>query len=286
MAKKQGLGKGLDALLGGIENIQKIQKIHNDNELQFLNIEHIQPGKYQPRVNFDKKSLQDLANSLKKQGMVQPIVVRSIGKKFEIIAGERRWRAAAIAKLDKIPVIIKKVDDETAAAVSLVENIQREDLNIIEEASSFERFNTEFKMTHQQIANLVSRSRASITNTMRLLELNQDVKRHLIEKKLDMGHARALLGLSNTQQKILANKIIKNNLNVRQAESLANSQKTQKNKQQKNKVYKDSDIEKLEQNLSEKISAKINILHNKSGKGKIVIHYYDLDELDGIIKKF
>jgi ParB family transcriptional regulator, chromosome partitioning protein len=284
MTKKPKLGKGLDALLGGIEKIEKEQKQPNENELLHLGIEQIVPGKYQPRSNFNKEALQKLAMSLQKSGMIQPVVVRPCGQKYEIIAGERRWRAAAIAKIDSIPVIVKTINDKMAAAISLIENIQREDLNVIEEATSFARFVKDFKMTHEQIAKLLTRTRSSVTNSLRLLELTPLVKDYLITKKLDMGHARALLVLDNVTQMKLANKIVKNKLNVRQTESLVNSYKYTDTKN-KEEIQKDNDIKRLEQSITEKLSAPVSILHNKSGKGRLVINYHSIDELDGIIKR-
>jgi ParB family chromosome partitioning protein len=251
-----------------------------------LPIELLQRGKYQPRKDMNAEKLQDLANSIAMQGIVQPIVVRHISpEQYEIVAGERRWRAAQLAGLQDVPVIVKEMDDRTAMAIALIENIQREDLNVLEEAEALQRLLTEFEMTHQQVADAVGKSRATVTNFLRLLELAPDVKKMLINKQLEMGHARALLPLSTEQQIEAARKITNQGLSVRLTEKLVKDiQNPQPKIEQKNAIV-DADVLALQNDLSEKFGAKVQVESNEKGKGKLIIHYSTLDELDGILNK-
>ncbi len=284
VAKKRGLGKGLDALLGTHEDFSKSK---DADALQTLAVDLIKRGQYQPRQDFDSEALNELADSIRAQGMIQPIVVRPIaGKKsYEIVAGERRWRAAQIAELYEIPVIIKDVTDQTAMCLALIENIQRQDLNPLEEARALERLINEFEMTHDATADAVGRSRSAVTNILRLLELDDSVKKMLETRQLDMGHARALLALNKSKQFEVAKKVVKQGLSVRATESLV-QQLSSKNK--KNKVKqkaKDPNISNLENDLSERLGANVIINHQNSGKGKLQINYNSLDELEGILKR-
>jgi ParB family chromosome partitioning protein len=280
VSKKRGLGRGLDALLGSKSQDTKLDK----NSLTELDIELIQPGKYQPRTQMDMMKLRELADSLKAQGMVQPIIVRGIGtNKYEIIAGERRWRAAQIAEFTKVPVVIKEASDRQTIAMALIENIQREDLNPLEEAQALERLIKEFELTHQEAAESVGRSRVAVSNLLRLLELHKDVKNLLDGGQLEMGHARALLGLEKKDQFKAAQQVIKQALSVRATEAMVKTfgkeKVTPENKQP------DRDIVRLEQELTEKICSKVNIQHTSKGKGKLVIHYHSVDELEGILER-
>jgi ParB family chromosome partitioning protein len=281
--KKRGLGRGLDALLGDVPTAAKTE---NHATQQTLPIELLQRGKYQPRKDMNAEKLQDLANSIAMQGIVQPIVVRHISpEQYEIVAGERRWRAAQLAGLQDVPVIVKEMDDRTAMAIALIENIQREDLNVLEEAEALQRLLTEFEMTHQQVADAVGKSRATVTNFLRLLELAPDVKKMLINKQLEMGHARALLPLSTEQQIEAARKITNQGLSVRLTEKLVKDiQNPQPKIEQKNAIV-DADVLALQNDLSEKFGAKVQVESNEKGKGKLIIHYSTLDELDGILNK-
>lgn len=283
-AKKRGLGKGLDALLGSSreENLKPTA----DDSLQTLAVDLIQRGQYQPRRNFDEEALNELADSIRAQGLIQPIVVRLLSDKktYEIIAGERRWRAAQIAGLHEIPVIIKEVSDQTAMCLALIENIQRQDLNPLEEAKALERLINEFDMTHDETAEAVGRSRSAVSNLLRLLELDESVKKLVEASKLDMGHARAILGLAKTKQFEVANKVVKQGLSVRATESLV-QQLTNKNKKSKpSKKTKDPNISSLENDISARLGAKVSINHHVNGKGKVEISYSSLDELEGILK--
>lgn len=285
--KKRGLGRGLDALLGTKQNSKDAQSSvvgEDQNLLTELEIELIQPGKYQPRTKMDMMKLRELADSIKAQGMVQPVIVRSIGKnKYEIIAGERRWRAAQIAELSKVPVVVRDVDDRQTIAMALIENIQREDLNPLEEAIALQRLIDEFELTHQQAAEAVGRSRVAVSNLLRLLDLNKDVKKMLDDGKLEMGHARALLALEKNIQPQAAKEIVDKALSVRATEKFIKTFGQDKAKTITQK--KDSDISRLEQELSEKLCSQVTIQHNSKGRGKLVINYHSVDELDGILSR-
>ena len=285
-AKKRGLGKGLDALLGEVSGANLTSSPENSS-LTMLSIDLIERGSFQPRRDFDQDALQSLASSIKSQGLVQPILVRSQANKdsYEIVAGERRWRAAQIAGLHDIPVIIKDVSDNEAMCLALIENIQREDLNPLEEAGALERLISEFEMTHDAVADAVGRSRPAVSNLLRLLELDDGVKKMLETGKLDMGHARALLSLGPDKQLESATKIVKQGLSVRATENLV-KQLLDGNQQSRPKNdVKDSNITKLENDLSERLAAKVLITHQSSGRGKLQISYNSLAELEGILKR-
>ena len=275
-SNKRGLGRGLDALLGDVSvNEEK-------HHLQTLPIEYMQRGKYQPRKDINPEKLQELADSIKAQGIIQPIVVRHIGhEKYEIVAGERRWRAAQLAGLAQITVVIKEIDDRAAMAIALIENIQREDLNPLEEAEALRRLLDEFDMTHQHIAEAIGKSRTTVTNLLRLMDLHPDVKKLLLNNQLEMGHARALLSLDGLKQVAIANKVVKEGLTVRATERLVKESHAEP-KIQKIKVI-DNDTLRLQDDLTAKLGAKVIIDHKENGTGKLVIAYSSLDELDGII---
>ncbi|MWV10852.1 ParB/RepB/Spo0J family partition protein [Pseudomonas sp. R-28-1W-6] len=283
--KKRGLGRGLDALLGGTSAAAlEEQAVQADSrELQHLPLDLIQRGKYQPRRDMDPGALEELANSIKVQGVMQPIVVRPIGGgRFEIIAGERRWRASQQAGLEKIPAMVREVPDEAAIAMALIENIQREDLNPIEEAVALQRLQQEFELTQQQVADAVGKSRATITNLLRLIALPEEIKTLLSHGDLEMGHARALLGLPLEQQVEGARHVVARGLTVRQTEALVRQWLNTKEKPAA-VVKSDPDINRLEQRLAEKLGAPVQIKHGQKGKGQLVIRYSSLDELQGVL---
>ena len=282
--KKRGLGRGLDALLGGDSRKTITEPVSNG--LAEIPVEWIQPGKYQPRRIIDDEALQELAASIRAQGVMQPIVLRSVGEnRYEIIAGERRWRATQLAGLDKIPCVIKEVNDEAAVAMSLIENIQREDLNPMEEALALQRLIEEFDLTHQQVAEAVGKSRAAVSNFLRLINLAPEVTQMLVHGDIEMGHARALLSLTNDQQGKLAREIASSGLNVRQAEALVRKLTSgEKPLSQAKKV--DSDTKQLENRLSSNLGQPVEIKHTIKGRGKLVIKYNSLDELDGVLSRF
>jgi ParB family chromosome partitioning protein len=271
---------GVNALFSEVTQLTPEQR---DN-LEWLPIEFLQRGQHQPRQEFNPETLQELANSIKAQGIIQPVIVRQLGtNKFEIIAGERRWRAAQLAGLDQIPVIVKPLDEKAAMAIALIENIQREDLNPLEEAEALKKLLEAFSMTHQQLAEMVGKSRTAVTNFLRLLELSVEVKPLIFNGLLSMGHARALLTLDHNLQLQLANKIVQQGLTVREAEQLANQAQTKKTPAKK---IIDRDTLHLQQQLSEKLNAKVEIKHKKNGSGQLLISYTDLEELDGILQQF
>jgi ParB family chromosome partitioning protein len=288
-AKRRGLGRGLDALLTSNKETddatQRNLSSNQDSELQYLPIEQLQQGKYQPRKDMSAEALEDLSNSILSQGIIQPIVVRNISENnYEIIAGERRWRAAQLAKMDKVPCLIKNVPDEAAIAIALIENIQREDLNAMEEAIALDRLLTEFELTHQEVANAVGKSRTTVSNLLRLNNLNEDVKTLLEHGDIEMGHARALLALEKDIQSNAARTVVAKDLTVRETEALI--KKIQAPEKVIEEKEKDPDTKSLEQNLSERFGSQVTIAHNKKGKGKLVISYSDLSELDSIISRF
>jgi len=284
-SKRRGLGRGLDALLTSAPRESSEQDTTHQSELQKLPIEQLHPGKYQPRKDMSAEALNDLSNSIKSQGIIQPIVVRPISEhSYEIIAGERRWRAAQLAELDTVPCLIKDVPDESAVAIALIENIQREDLNAMEEAIALERLLMEFELTHQEVADAVGKSRTTVTNLMRLNNLNSEVKTFLEHGDIEMGHARALLALVDDEQTNTARMIVAKELNVRETEALI--KKIQAPIKEVAKKVEDPDTKALEQSLSEKLGSQVTIAHNKKGKGKLVISYTNLDELDGIVGRF
>ncbi|RUO75034.1 chromosome partitioning protein ParB [Pseudidiomarina sediminum] len=291
-AKKRGLGRGLDALLTTSKNVREHEQPAVDDvedltkgELQKLPIEFLQPGKYQPRKDMSPEALEDLAASVKAQGIIQPIVVREIGKdRYEIIAGERRWRAAQMARLEDVPCLVKAVPDEAAVAIALIENIQREDLNAMEEATALQRLLEEFQLTHQEVADAVGKSRATVTNLLRLNNLEQETKTLLERGDIELGHAKLLLALQGDQQSDVARTIAAKGMTVREAEKLVRA--TLEPKKAPAPKQPDADIQRLEQRLSERLGAAVAINHGRKGKGKVVINYSSLDELDGILTHF
>ena len=281
MQKKRGLGLGLSELLSDIKTIDNDTQL-NKSALRHLPVDILKPGKYQPRRDMNGETLAELADSIRVQGVIQPVIVRKlVAGNYEIIAGERRWRAAQLANLHEIPVVVREISDEQAIALSLIENIQREELNAIDMAMGLQRLIDEFNMTHESAALVVGKSRATITNLLRLLALPEEIKNMLQCGKLEMGHARALLPLISKQQLIAANTIINKGLSVRAAESLA------RQLQEVRIVTKksiDPNIIQLQKQISDKLAAPVNIQHAKKGdKGKIVIQYNSLDELEGIL---
>lgn len=289
--KKRGLGKGLGALMGDLGGGAKEQE--KTNASTTLPVEYLQRGKYQPRKDIDPERLQELAESIKAQGIVQPIVVREVGyNRYEIIAGERRWRAGQLAGLVDVPVLIKEIDDRAALAISLIENIQREDLNPLEESDAFQRLIEEFDLTHQQIAEAVGKSRAAVTNLLRLGDLEGEVKILLTKGMLGMGHARALLSLESEKQIVLANKVAEEGLSVRVTEKLVQDaqqekteNKTHVNVQAHERIL-DRDTQRLQEAMTNFLGAKTTIKHKQNGQGSVVISYNSLDELDGIVSRF
>jgi ParB family chromosome partitioning protein len=295
MTAKKKLGKGLDALLsvgstqtmasllGGPKNKPVSVSADRDGDMKHVPIELIQRGKYQPRTDMHEEALQELANSIRVQGIMQPIVIRPISSdKYEIIAGERRWRACQIVGLDTIPAIIKPVGDEAAIAMSLIENIQRENLNPIEEAMALKRLQDEFELTQQEVADAVGKSRTSVTNLIRLIGLSIDVRCMLEHGDLEMGHARALLSLPDIQQSEAARTVVGRGLSVRQTESLVRRLIAGDGEAKASKLV-DPDIKNLEENLAEKLGTQVMIQHSAKGKGRLVLKYNSLDELDGIL---
>jgi ParB family chromosome partitioning protein len=319
MSKKHKFGRGLDALLGGLNKApleagmtdaitptihendylaptsegkfpDKSVKLPADGQLSDIPVDLIRRGKYQPRRDMHPEALEELAISIKAQGVMQPIIVRPVGKSgdetlYEIIAGERRWRATQLAGLDTIPAIVRDVRDDAAIAMALIENIQREDLNAMEEAMALQRLKDEFVLTHQQVADAVGKSRATITNLLRLTTLHADVQKMLEQGDLEMGHARALLSLPENEQRSAARTVSEKGMSVRQAETLVRRQLQQKENigTGKIKIRVDPDIRSLQESLSEKIGAPVLIQHNAKGKGRLVLVYNSLDELEGIL---
>ena len=281
MIKPKGLGRGLDALLGG----GKSDTPNNEGELREILVGDLSPGKYQPRTRMDKAALQELAQSVKDRGIVQPILVRPInGGKFEIVAGERRWRAAQIAGLLTVPALVRDIPDEQALGIGLIENIQREDLNAIEEAAGIKRLIDEFKLTHEAAAQAVGRSRAAVTNLLRLLELAKPVQDMVMDAKLDMGHARALLTLSKSRQVELAHQIVAKSLSVREAERLVKTEQSPP-KTSKTAMSADADTRALENDLAEKLGTRVTVKADKKGRGTLLIDFMSLEHLDGILER-
>ena len=307
-AKKRGLGRGLDALLGSSARAApaadntavsappelrsvpatdapaSVPTAPTDGMLCKLPVDVIQRGRYQPRIDMHQESLQDLADSISAQGVVQPIVVRAVGEgRYEIIAGERRWRASQLAGLHEIPAVVREVEDRAAIAIALIENIQREDLNPLEEARALERLIKEFELTHEQAAEAVGRSRAAVSNLLRLLDLEDSVKTLLEQGELEMGHARALLALSGNKQLEAARQVVNRGLTVRATEGLVKSlQRPAPAKPAK--ASKDANIQRLETDLSDTLGARVAVRQGRGGKGKLEISYNSLDELDGILE--
>jgi ParB family chromosome partitioning protein len=281
MLKNKGLGKGLDALLGG----NKPGAGPNEGELRQLALTSLSPGKYQPRTHMDQAALAELADSIKQRGIVQPILVREIGKdKFEIIAGERRWRAAQLAGLATVPVLVREIADDAALGIGLIENIQREDLNAMEEAAGIQRLIDEFKLTHEEAAKAVGRSRSAVSNLLRLLELAKPVQDMVMAQKLDMGHARALLSLAKSKQVELAHQIVHKNLSVREAERLAKTS-TAPPKSRKAALSNNADVRGLETDLSDKLGTNVTIKLDKKNNGTVTIAFMGFEHLDGILQR-
>ncbi len=292
-AKKRGLGRGLDALLGGAAIAEEDLERGSDkssNDINTLPVDVIERGRYQPRRDFNPEKLQELADSIAAQGVVQPIVVRPIETegRYEIIAGERRWRAAQLAGLDEIPVVIRNVPDQAAMAMALIENIQRDDLNPLEEAEALHRLLHEFQLTHEKIAQAVGKSRTTVTNLLRLLELNGDVKEYIHNRQMEMGHARALLGLKDRAQSEAAKQVVAKGLSVRETEKLVRRllEEPKGKAAAKSTTQEDPNVRRLQDDLSDKLGARVNIQQVSSGKGKLVITYNSLDELEGILEHF
>jgi len=288
-AKRRGLGRGLDALLATSQSASRSEDgeavtSSQNSELRKLPIEFLQPGKYQPRKDMSPEALEELASSIRSQGVIQPIVVRLVSTdKYEIIAGERRWRAAQLAQLDVVPCLIKDVPDEAAVAIALIENIQREDLNAMEEAQALNRLMNEFELTHQEVAEAVGKSRTTITNLLRLNNLNDDVKLLVEHGDIEMGHARALLALEGESQSDAAQIVSGKALTVRDTEKLV--RKILEPAEPKPPKEIDPDVKSLVNKLSDNLGAKVSIDHNAKGKGKLVINFNDLDQLDGILSR-
>lgn len=293
--KRPSLGRGLGALLGQPMSVEPavVTALRPDEELLKLPVDLLQRGQYQPRLDMRQESLQELADSIRAQGIVQPIVVRPVNegqpgqpRRYEIIAGERRWRAAQMAGLHEIPALVRRVGDEAAIAMALIENIQRENLNPLEEAGALARLIGEFNMTHATAAEAVGRSRTAVSNLLRLLELSDEVKALVERREIEMGHARALLGLSSQRHQVeVALLVAKKKLSVRDTEALVRRmQQPAGNLADPPAARSDANIRKLEGELSEKLGARVQVQHASSGKGKVVINYHTLEELDGILE--
>jgi ParB family chromosome partitioning protein len=284
MSKVKGLGRGLDALLGGDRGKDERDKPRAEEELAQLPAASLKPGKYQPRTRMDEASLAELADSIRVRGVIQPIIVRPVGpNQYEILAGERRWRAARLAGLERVPAVIREVPDEAALGIGLIENIQREDLNPLEEAKGLKRLIDEFKLTHEQVATAIGRSRASVTNLLRLLELSPTVQAMVQDGKLDMGHARALLGIaSRGKQEQLANEVAERQLSVRETERLV-QQALAAPMPKLPLPGLDADGRRLQEELAQSLGASVQLKPRAGGKGAIVIEYSSLDQLEGLV---
>ena len=292
-AKKKRLGRGLDALLSKpVAEVKAAAEAGRDGPLREIPVDLLQRGRYQPRLDIRQDSLEELANSIRAQGVVQPIVARPIGKagdtqRYEIVAGERRWRAAQMAGLEAIPAVVRDIPDEAAIAMALIENIQREDLNPLEEARALDRLIREFDLTHGEAAEAVGRSRASVSNLLRLLDLSDKVKPMLEARQIEMGHARALLSIGDAvQQYDAARQVVRKGLSVRETERLVKRMLEGPGGKApaRKPASQSADIRRLEVEVSEKLGARVNLQHTQKGAGKLVISYNSLDELDGILK--
>jgi len=284
-AKRRSLGRGLDALLAGsapADGGVSAGSADSTSDIRSVPVENIDRGRYQPRRDFEPNALQELANSIKAQGLMQPIVLRPIaGDRYEIIAGERRWRAAQLAGMSDIAALVREVDDEAAIAMALIENIQREDLNPIEEATALARLQSEFGLTQQEVADAVGKSRPAVANLLRLMTLEPEVRRLLEHGDLDMGHARSLLALTGSQQLTAARQVVSGELSVRQTEALV--RRLQADARKPGPTAPDPDIRRLQDDLAARLGARVQIQHSASGKGRLVLSYGSLDELDGIL---
>jgi ParB family chromosome partitioning protein len=281
MTKHKGLGRGLDALLGGSA------KAKSDGDLAELAVRSLRPGKYQPRTRMDQASLAELAESIRVRGILQPVVVRPVDDGgYEILAGERRWRAAQLAGLERVPALVREVPDDAALGIGLIENIQREDLNPIEEAAGLKRLVDEFRLTHDETAKAVGRSRSAVTNLLRLLELARPVQDMLLDGRLDMGHARALLGVGKAKQVELAEQVAHRGLSVRETERLVQHAATVPKAAAKAAGSRpDADTRRLQEELSEAIGATVTVKPRRGGRGSLVIDYASLEQLDGIVAR-
>lgn len=282
-ANKRGLGRGLEALLGDDDLSFDINISDNEKSVKTLKVSELKAGKFQPRTEFNESQINALANSVKEKGILQPILVRKMSDGYEIVAGERRYRAAIIAGLTEVPVIEKEFSDNEALEIALIENIVRQDLNDIEEATGLAGLIDKFSYTQERLSHVIGKSRSYIANSLRLLSLPEEVKQLLKEKKISAGHARTLIGCKNALA--LAQKIIKDGLNVRQTEEFVSKLKNPVKKEIKTKKIKDSDLLQIEQNLTQKIGIKVQINTGKNGKGKVVLNYKDISELENIINK-
>ena len=291
MVKKRGLGRGLDALLGSLsdsplaehERPDRVDAV-GDGSFRQLPVDLIRRGRHQPRRIVEESTLEELADSVRARGIVQPIVVRPAGSgSFEIVAGERRWRAARMAGLDEVPAVVRELSDREAAAVALIENIQREDLNPIEESLGYRSLADEFGLTHQELADAVGRSRSAVSNALRLLELNEDVRALVEVGDLDMGHARALLALTGPAQSETAAEVVRRRLSARETERLVRSKV--KGETPARSRTRDPDVVKMETELADRLGAKVRIDHKAKGAGSVTIHYSSLDALDGILER-
>ena len=291
MARRRALGKGLDELLGGGSDVMSGKRAGPgatdaavDGNFRLLPVDIIRRGKHQPRRIVEESALQELAHSVRARGIVQPIVVRPAGSgRFEIVAGERRWRAAQMAGLDEVPAVVHECSDQEAAAIALIENIQREDLNPIEEAQGYRTLADEFGLTHQELADAVGRSRSAVSNALRLLDLNDDVRALVERGELDMGHARALLSLSGAVQSETAAEVVRRGLSARETEKLV--RRKAKGESPREPMTRDPDVVRLETELAERLGAKVRIDHKTRGTGSVTIHYGSLDALDGILER-
>lgn len=292
--KNKGLGRSLDALLGqSREFSDKPYDMQSDysqdsSELRHLPIEKLVPGRFQPRKDMSSEALDELAASIRSQGIIQPIVVRAIAnEEYEIVAGERRWRASQRAGLNEVPCLVKELEDNATIAIALIENIQREDLNALEEAQALNRLLDEFGLTHAQVAEAVGKSRTTVTNILRLNQLNDEVKTLLTNSDIDMGHARALLAVDGELQSQLARKVVEGELTVRQTEALVKRELESESKPLTTKTSAiDPDVERLKLRLSEQLGTAVNIQHNTKGKGQVSIAFRNLDQLDELLKHF
>jgi len=290
MVKKRGLGKSLNALLAYKETEAPKESINESNPnarelLRQLGVEELQRGEYQPRRKMDRESLEELASSIRNQGIIQPLIVRPVGSRYEIIAGERRWRAAQMAGLTEVPVIIRDIPDKAAIAIALIENIQRENLNPIEESTALQRLIDEFGMTHQQVSEAVGKSRTTVTNLLRLLSLPEKIKSLLQNGQIEMGHARTLITLSEPLQLQAADIIVARGLSVRETETLVKRMQSGQPTPPSRKPI-DPDVKKLQEGLSRQLKMRVAIQYNAKGKGKLVVHYRNLRELDELLEHF
>ena len=285
-AKKRGLGRGLDALLGAENGARPGETVQPEGELRTLPIDQIGPGRYQPRQHWNEDALEELANSIRAQGLIQPVVVRAMGRgKYELIAGERRWRAAQKAGLAELPALVRDVPEQSVLAMALIENIQRQELTALEEAHALQRLIEEFGLTHAKAAEAVGRSRAAVSNLLRLLDMPEAIRDLLDAGKLEMGHARALLTLEEDLAVPLARQAARLGWSVRELEQAARRAQGGSKSKASPAAPRDPDIERLENELAEKFATRVQLAHGRGGKGKLVIHYHSLDELDGILGK-